>query len=70
MFGRKAFPPEENPYIKPVAYIVNRDGKRLPVNHTLAMAREVIDETYRTPVERGLAMALEAALLALQGRKP
>lgn len=46
--------------------IVCRDGKELDVDLTLLMAQDVIDNTHQTPVEKGLAMSLEAALVALK----
>ena len=48
-----------------VITIYTRDRQPLSVAVTLLMARDVIDNTYRNDVERGLALALEAALLAL-----
>lgn len=49
--------------------IVTRDGKALPVDFTLAMAREVIDDPRAVGREAGLALALEAALLELKGER-
>jgi hypothetical protein len=66
---REAFPADANPYDRPVDFIHTRDGKRLPVDHTLTMARDVITKNARPDtIERGLALALEAALLELQKR--
>lgn len=50
--------------------IYTRDGKELPVDLTLRMAQEIIEVTARNHVERGLAMSLEAALLALIEKTP
>lgn len=47
--------------------IVTRDGKHLPVDETLHHARQIIEHDAMTHIERGLALALEAALLALRG---
>jgi len=63
-WGRKGavspnFPIEENT-------VVTRDGKALPVDFTLKMAREVIDDTDTCGREVGLALALEAALMRIK----
>jgi hypothetical protein len=65
---REAFPAEANPYSDdPPEYVVARDGKRLPVDHTLRMARSMIEhDAAPGTAEKGLALALEAALMAVK----
>ncbi len=66
MFRRNPFPKDQSPYAAdPAYYIITTDGKRLPIDHTLDMAMEqaIVGDT---TVERGLAKALAAALLALK----
>jgi hypothetical protein len=46
--------------------IFTRDGKALPVDFTLKMAREVIEDPVTCGREVGLALALEAALMAIK----
>jgi len=53
------FPVEDN-------NVIARDGKALPVEFTLLMAREVIDDPHAVGREKGLALALEAALMRIK----